>query len=284
MKKEPSPKDMLKDFLERHCEVKYVTVANSNDKNKNYIFYTKDCILFMAEAYIQGMRNAIGQNHAVMQEAKRSSNFGEIIMVYNWSAPEPGIDMIQIPEPLIQKLNQEQTVIFLNNLNKIQKDIAIGRERKEIITKLFSGKAGVETCYALDGNRQFIIRGNTAARQKTTYAERYAEQIATNVLFDLPKALNARLQLVLPEYPNEKIFVEGRSNFNKKVRYGTEVQTELLLTDEGATLLNGIYIKSPGTSMEISILLQQAITDPFGLSLKHYLGRHPLIKLPFGSE
>ncbi|MEI7669243.1 MAG: hypothetical protein WCJ33_04090, partial [Pseudomonadota bacterium] len=107
-------KEELIDFLNNHCEIKLAANSSATNK-KNYIFYTKDCVLFMAEAYIQGMRNAIGQSHEVMQEAKLSGNYSEVIMVYNWSAPEPGIDMLQIPENVVKKLTKEQTTIFVNN-------------------------------------------------------------------------------------------------------------------------------------------------------------------------
>ena len=284
MKKDLSTKDMLRDFLESQCELKYATVSGTSEKNKNYIFYTKDCVLFMAEAYVQGIRNAINQTYAVMQEAKKSGNFSEIIMVYNWSAPDPGMDMIQIPEKLVENLDKDQARTFLVNLQKIHKDIHEGKIRKETLAKLFANKVKIETCYALDGARQFFIKGDPANKKKISYAEKYAEQVATNVLFDLPKALNAQLVPLLPDYVGEKHFVEGRSKFNQKVKYGSEVETELLLSDEGAALFTDIYHKHPAKSIEISILLQQAITDPFGLSLKYYMGKHPLIKLPFSSD
>ena len=282
MKKDPSPKEALKDFLESQCEIKYVAAGGLSEKSKHYIFYTRDCVLFMAEAYVQGMRNAINQTQAVMQEAKKAGNFSYILMAYNWSAPEPGMDMIQIPETLLHTLDKEQSTIFLTNLQRIHKDIQEGKTRKEVLTKLFSRKARIETCYTLDGARQFIIKGDPDQRGKLSYAEKYAEQVATNVLFDLPKALNATIAPLLPDYAAGTYFVEGRSKFHHKIRYGAEVETELLLSDEGAALLSEIYKKSPSASIEISIILQQAITDPFGLSLKYYMGKHPLIKLPFG--
>jgi hypothetical protein len=63
------------------------------------------------------------------------------------------------------------------------------------------------------------------------------------------------------------------------MRYGAEAHTELLLTDEGAAILSELAKESGKNKMEISKLLQQAILDPFGLSLKYYMGKHPLIKL-----
>ncbi len=278
MAKELKKKETLKDFLTRHCEVKSAAVSGVT-KNKYYIFNAKDCVLFMAEAYIHGMRNAIGQNEEVMAIAKKSGDFSKLIMVYNWAAPAPGIDVVQIPESLITSLTKEQTAIFLRNLQRIQKDIDAGKARRTELQKLFGNKAIVETTYALDGERQFFIRGTVSSEDKRGYTERYVEHIATNVLFDLPKALNARLQALVPDEYDARHFIEERNSFSKKIRYGAEAHTELLLTDEGAALFTELSKKSPQAKTEISKLFQQAITDPFGLSLKYYMGKHPLIKL-----
>jgi hypothetical protein len=281
MKKEASAKEELRQFLARHCEVKTAVNAASTSKSNTYIFHTKDCVLFMAEAYIQGIRNAIGQDEEAMIAAKKKSDFSDVIMVYNWSAPDPGIDVVQIPESLVEKLTKEQAEVFLRNLQRIQKDIEEGTSRKKALQELFGGKAVIGTSYALDGERQFFITGTKSSGDKRGYAERYAEVAATNVLFDLPKALNAALQVFLPEYARGKHFVEGRSNFHKKMRYGkAEAHTELLLGDEGASMLIAISKESPKTGTEIRKVLAKAILDPFGLSLKYYLGKHPLIKLP----
>jgi len=280
MKKATTAKDELLQFLARHCEVKYPAAG----KSKIYILHTRDCVLFMAEAYVQGMRNAIGQNEDTMAEAKKNGDFSGVIMVYNWSAPDPGMDMVQIPEALANRLTGEQATVFLRNLEHVQKDIDEGKAAKEMLHALFGDKAIVNTAYALDGERQFFITGTLSAGDRRGYAERYAEKVATDVLFDLPKALNAKLQVFLPEYAHGAHFVEGRRNFYKKVRYGSdEVHTELLLTAEGAAALLKAAKDSAQTKAEISKLLQQSIVDPFGTSLKYYLGKHPLIKLPSGN-
>ncbi len=283
MKKESPPKEALSDFLASRCEVKTAATDAPSGK-KLYLFPTQDCVLFMAEAYIQGMRNAIGQTEEVMIEAKKSGDFSKVLMVYNWSAPDPGMDMVQIPEILVKGLTKDQMSVFLRNLQRIQKDIDEGRALKTALLKLFGDKAVISTCYALDGERQFFITGTLSPADRRGYAERYAEHAATNILFDLPKALNASLQAWLPEYAKGRHFMEGRSNFHKKLRYGAEAHTELLLSDEGAKILTELAKEHAEIRTEIKKLFQQAMLDPFGMSLKYYLGKHALIKLPGGES
>jgi hypothetical protein len=279
MKKERTKKEELRDFLASHCELKTAAGGLPPD-GKAYLFHTRDCVLFMAEGYIHGMRNAIGQNEEVMNEARKNGDFSKLIMVYNWSAPEPGMDAVQIPETLVDALTKEQASVFLRNLQRIRKDIDEGKALKAALLELFGGKAEISASYALDGERQFFITGMLSPADRKGYAERYAEHAATNILFDLPKALNAGLQAWLPEYARGRHFMEGRSNFNKKLRYGADVNTELLLSDEGAKLFTEIAREHPGTGNEIRKLFRQAVLDPFGMSLKYYLGKHALIKLP----
>jgi hypothetical protein len=285
MKKELTKKEELGSFLAQHCEIKYAQSATSGDRAKIYMFHTQDCVLFMAEAYIHGMRTAIGQNESVMEAAKKSGDFSKVVMVYNWSAPEPGMDVVQIPETLVSSLNKDQAAVFLRNLQRIQKDIDVGKARKETLQKLFGNKAVINVTYALDGERQFCITGAASPADRRSYAERYAEQAATNILFDLPKALNESLQVFLPEYARGAHFVEGRSTFHKKMRYGiAEAHTELLLTEEGAEIFTALAKDSPQEGVRISKLFQQAIMDPVGLSLKYYMGKRAMIKLPSKSE
>jgi|GEM_PF-1006482 len=271
----------LYDFLAKHCEIK--TSGVGTNQINNYLFNATDCVLFMAEAYIQGMRKAVGQSEEYIVEAKKRKEISNLILVYNWSAPAPGIDVIQIPETLIASLNQEQAEVFLRNLKRIHKDIEEGKELKTRLEQLFAGNVKISTCYSLDGERRFLIIGKISPSDKRTYAERYAEQVATNVMFDLPKALNARLNLLLPEDSQGKYFVEGRSSFHKKLRYGEDAHTELILSNDGAKLYSELTAESPQMLQEISKILSQAILEPFGISLKYYLGKHPLIKLP-GTE
>jgi len=280
MKKTLAAKEDLHHFLAQYCEIKTTANAGSPDKNTTYIFHTRDCVLYMAQAYIQGMRNAIGQTEEVMNEAKKKGDFSHVVMVYNWSAPEPGMDAIQIPESLVHSLSKEQADVFLRNLQRIQKDIDEGTARRKAVEELFNGKADITTCYALDGERQLFISSTAALSSERGYMGRYAGVAATNVLFDLPKALNASLQVFLPEYARGRHFIEGRRNFYKKMRYGTEVHTELLLSDEGAQMLINAAKESPQIRAEICKSLERAIRDPFALSLKYYLGKHPLITLP----
>ncbi len=278
MKKERTKKEELLDFLEQHCEIKSYDSAPAGKRHTIYILHTRDCVVFMAEAYIQGMRNTIGQDEERMRKARKSGDYSEVIMVYNWSAPDPGMDMVQIPETLIRKLDKEQATIFLRNLKRIQQDIDEGKAKREALRKLFGDKAEVRTTYALDGERQFFIQGVASPDDRRGYAERYAEHAATNILFDLPKALNAQLQPYLPEYARGQHFVVGRRDFYKKMRYGAaEAHTELVLTNEGADTFINIVKESPQAGAQISRIFQQAITDPVGLSLKFYLGKNPLI-------
>ncbi|HEU5047348.1 MAG TPA: hypothetical protein VFT64_05825 [Rickettsiales bacterium] len=281
MKKQHAIKQELHDFLKHHCETKLLATGNSDHKHMTYIYHTKDCTVFMAEAYVQGVRNAIGQTEEVMMEAKKTGDFGNVIMAYNWSVPEPGLDVIQIPESLVEQLNQEQAAILLRNLQRIQKDIEEGRSRREALQNLFGKEAQVVSSYALDGSRQFFIRGVKSVNDRRSYGERYAEQAATNVLFDLPKALNAAIQVFLPEYERGELFIEGISHFNKKMRYGAEAHTELLISDDGAAVFTKMLREASGSALEIAKIFQQAMLDPVGLSLKYYLGKHALVKLPF---
>jgi hypothetical protein len=242
------------------------------------VLNTKDCKLFMAEAHVQGMRNAIGQTDEVMADAKKYNDYTRVIVTYNWSAPDPGMDMVQIPERLVEMLSHEQASVILRNLQGIEKDVEEGRNRKNGLQALFGDKAIVKTGYALDGERQFVITGKTSSNDRRRYAERYAEQMATNALFDLAKALNAELRRMVPKEARGKFFIEGRNTGAKKVRYGSDAQAELLLADEGALIYLELA-KDPAMKEAISALFQKAMTDPFGLSLKHYMGKHTLIKI-----
>jgi len=282
-KKELSKKEALKDFLTQYCELKPIMIGTTASKDKVYVLNTKDCKLFMAEAHVQGMRNAIGQSDEVMADAKKYNDYTRVIMTYNWSAPDPGMDLVQIPERLVEMLSQEQASVILRNLQGIQKDVEEGHHRRNGIQSLFADTAIVKTGYALDGERRFVIAGKTSASDRRRYAERYAEQVATNALFDLAKALNAHLKKLVPKAAQGRFFVEGRNMGAKKIRYGADAFAELLLSDEGAL----IYVelaKEPSMREAISALFRKAILDPFGLSLKHYMGKHALIKLKSSHE
>jgi hypothetical protein len=277
--KEPPKKEALKDFLRQYCEMKPITTGASVSKDKCYVFTTRDCKLFMAEAYVQGIRNAIGQTEEVMAEARRSSDYCGVIMSYNWSAPSPGMDVVQIPEKLVESLSNEQAAVVLRNLQGILKDVEDGKVRKAAVEKLFSDTAVVKTTYALDGERQFLISGKASASDRRRYAERYAELVATSALFNLAKALNAQVNTLLPKPAQGKFFIESRKMASQKIRYGTDANSELLLKDEGALIYAEILKTDPRLGTAIGKLFQQAITDPFGLSLKHYMGKHAVVKL-----
>jgi hypothetical protein len=277
-KKEASKKEVLKDFLNQYCELKPIMTGAVASKDKCYVLPTKDCKLFMAEAHVQGMRNAIGQTDEVMADAKKYNDYTRVIMTYNWSAPDPGMDLVQIPERLVEMLSIEQASVIVRNLQGIFKDIEEGRSRRSGLQALFGDKAIVKTAYALDGERQFFITGKTSASDNRRYAERYAEQVATNALFDLAKALNSQLKALLPKEAQGKYFVEGRDTGAKKIRYGADAFAELILTDEGA-LIHTELAKEQKMKEAISHLFQKAMTDPFGLSLKHYMGKRAVIKL-----
>jgi len=283
MSREPTKKEALKDFLKQYCELKPLTTGAAGTQDKCYVLQTKDCKLFMAEAHVQGMRNAIGQSEEVMADARRYNDFSRVIVVYNWSAPDPGMDQVQIPERLVEMLSNEQASVILRNLQGILKDVEEGRYRRNGIQTLFGDKAIVKTIFALDGERQFFITGKTSVSDRRRYIERYAEQVATNALFDLAKALNAQLKKLVPPQAKGKFFIEGRDTGAKKVRYGAEIQAELILTDEGALIYTELA-KEPRIREAISELFHRAMLDPFGLSLKHYMGKHAVIKVGKGKE
>lgn len=279
LRKDSSKKEALKDFLRQYCELKPLTTGTTAAKEKCYTLNTRDCKLFMADAHVQGIRNAVGQTDEVMADARKYDDYTRVIVTYNWSAPDPGMDLLQIPERLVEMLSQEQACVMLRNLQGIQKDVEEGRNRKNGLQSLFADTAIVKTGYALDGERFFIITGKTSVSDRRRYAERYAEQVATNALFDLAKALNAQLMKLMPREAQGKFFVEGRNTGAKKIRYGAEAHAELWLRDEGALIYSELA-KEPKMREAIAALLQKAMLDPFGLSLKHYMGKHALIKVP----
>ncbi len=271
-------KKALNDFLAHHCEVKPLMAGAG--KEKCYIFHTQDCLLFMAENYIEEMRAIIHQTDEIEATARESGDYSNVIMAYNWAAPEPGMDTIRIPLKVVEALDDKQALMVLRSLEGIQKDIDEGKKRREGIQALFHDTALVKTSSNLDGERVYLIIGKVSASDRRRYAERYAEQVATNVLFDLPKALNAHLQKIVPKDAQGRFFVEGRDITARKIRYGADAIMELVLNDEGAALYSELAHKDHRLGDAISKLFRQAMTDPFGLSLKHYMGKHALIKLP----
>ncbi len=274
----------LNDFLAQHCEVKPIATGESGRKERYYILSTEDCLLYMAETHVQEMRNIIDQSEEKVAAAKRSGDYSDVIMSYNWDAPNAGMNNIRIPVKLIDGLDEKRAMMLLRNLEGIQKDIDEGHLRREGLQTLFGDTANIKTSSNLDGERIYVITGKQSAADRRRYAERYAEVVATNVLFSLPKALNARLQKAMPKEARGRFFVEGRDITTPKIRYGAEAQPELILTDEGAALYTGQTKKNAKLAETVSKLFQQAMLDPFGLSLKHYMGKHAIIKFSSSKE
>jgi hypothetical protein len=268
----------LNDFLTQHCEIKPIAIGASH-KERCYILHTEDCLLFMAENHVAEMRNATGQTQESMALAKKTGDYSKLIMAYNWNAPEPGLDAIRIPLKLVESLDDKRAFIILRNLEGIQKDITEGKIKKEGLQKLFSDTAQIKIFYNLEGERAFLIKSAISSSDKRGYAERYAEHVATNVLFDLPKALNAQLQKIVPKPSRGKFFVEGRDITARKIRYGADAFIELVLSDDGATIYTDLTKKDSTMRASIHKLFKQAMTDPFGFSLKYYMGKHAIIKL-----
>lgn len=275
----PMSNGALQDFLTQHCEVKSIATGAGGGKERCYVFNTENCILFLAETHIQQMRDAVGQTDDVLAFAKKTADYTGIIMAYNWGAPEPGMDTIRIPVRLVESLDNKQSSLVLRNLQGILADVTEGKLLCEQLQTLLGDTGSVKAQNNLDGERVFFITSKGPAAERKNYAERFAEQVATNVLFDLPKALNAQLQSALPKEYRGRFFVEGRDITSRKLRYGAEANIEIVLSDMGAHLYTSLLEKDPKLAQSVSKLMQQAMTDPFGLSMKHYMGKHAVIKL-----
>ena len=202
--------------------------------------------------------------------------------------PDGGVGEIRIPVKLVESLNAKQAFLIFRNLQNILKDIEEGKIYKELLETLFQHTAKICLVNSENGERLFDITGRLSEGRKRRYIERYAEHVATHILFDIAKALNARLDRYLAPDERGKYFLEGRDFSDRKVRYGEEVGTELLLSDEGAAAYTGLLQQNPALTETVAALLQQAMLDPFGLSIKHYMGKHnvmkagkrPLVKMP----
>jgi hypothetical protein len=274
----------LNDFLAQHCDVKHLPIGPQGRKERCYVLSTEDCLLFMAETHVQEIRDIIDQTEEVVAAAKASEDFSNVVMSYNWDAPEPGMNSLRIPVKLVDSLDDKRALMILRNLEGIQKDIDEGRTRREELQALFGDTAKIRSSSNLDGERIYIIVGKKSASDRRRYAERYAEVVATNVLFKLPKALNARLQKLVPKEARGFFFLEGRDITSSKIRYGADAQPELTLTDEGALVYTRLTKKNAKMADAVSKLFQQAMLDPFGLSLKYYMGKHAIIKLASSKE
>lgn len=280
----PVSKGALHDFLSQHCEVKSIATGAGGGKEKCYVLNTENCILFLAETHVQQMRDAVGQTDDVLGFAKKTGDYTGIIMAYNWGAPEPGMDTIRIPVRLIESLDEKQSAFVLRNLQGLYMDVSEGKALSEDLQTVLGDSGTVKAQNNLDGERVFLITSNGKAKEKKHYAERFAEQVATNVLFDLPKALNAQIQTMLPKELKGRYFVEGRDITSRKLRYGAETNVEMVLTDAGAHVYSRLLAGYPEIAREVSKLIQQSLNDPFGLSMKHYMGKHAVIKLPGNEE
>lgn len=272
-------KSALQEFLSQHCEIKSIATGAGGGKERCYVFNTENCVLFLAEVHIQQMRDAVGQTDDVLSFAKKTGDYTGIIMAYNWGAPDPGMDTIRIPVRLVESLDSKQSALVLRNLQGILTDVTEGRELAKALEALVEDTGKIKAQNNLDGERVFLITSNGPATEKKNYAERFAEQVATNVLFDLPKALNAQLEALLPKEYKGRYFIEGRDITSRKLRYGAETNVELALTDAGAHVYQRILKQDAKLGKNIAKLIQQALTDPFGLSMKHYMGKHAVIKL-----
>jgi hypothetical protein len=275
----PLSSGALHDFLSQHCEVKSIATGAGGGKERCYVFNTEDCVLFLAEVHIQQMRDAVGQTDDVLAFAKKTGDYTGIIMAYNWGAPEPGMDTIRIPVRLVETLDSRQSALLLRNLQGILIDITEGKQLSKALQALLGDAGKVKAQNNLDGERIFLISSKGSAAERKNYAERFAEQVATNVLFDLPKALNAQIQTLLPKEYRGRYFVEGRDITSKKLRYGAEANIEIVLTNAGALVYAQLSKEDPKLAKILAKVIQQAMTDPFGLSMKHYMGKHAVIKL-----
>jgi hypothetical protein len=276
-------KNALKDFLVRHCRI-HPSPA-SVDEQEYYLFLTADGRHFMTESHLREIFRALGQSGDVT--ASSQENTGNILIELK-EAPDKGINVVRIPVKLIDSLNEKQTFLILRNLQCIQADIEEGRICRDRLESLFGDTATIRLATGEDGQRIFDITGKLSSTDQKRYMERYAEQVASRTLFDIAKALNGKLAQYVPEESREKFFIEGRDFSDRKIRYGEEVGTELVLSDEGACVYTTLVHKNPLIRENVAKILQRAMTDPFGLSMTHYMGKHnvlkagkrPLVKVP----
>jgi hypothetical protein len=276
----------LKDFLARHCRI-HPSPASVDD-DEYYVLQTGDGRHFTAESHVREILHAANQGPETMENAKKTGDFSNIIIVQWRDALEPGIEQIRIPVKWLDSLSEQQAFLILRHLEGIQKDVEDGRSLKMKLEDLFGDTATITTAVGEGNDRVFTIRGKLSASDHRHYMERYAEQVASKTLFDVAKALNHRLEQYVPLESRERFFVEGRDYSDKKIRYGEEISTDLLLTDEGAWVYSNIAGKSPHLREIISKHFRQAMLDPFGLSMQHYMGKHnvlkagkrPLVKVP----
>jgi hypothetical protein len=276
----------LKDFLARLCRIH--PSPPSPGEEEYYVFSAADGRFFMTESHMREIFREVKQTGHGPAALKSGSDAGNAIMVSWRETPEIGIDQIRIPVKLVESLSEKQAFLILRNLEGIQRDVEEGRILKDRLENLFQDTATIKFATNEHGERVFEITGKLSDAHKRRYMERYAEQVASRTLFDVAKALNGRLSQYIPEESREKFFVEGRDLSDKKIRYGDEVGTELVLSDEGAWMYTHIVNKNPLLREVVAKLMQQAMLDPFGLSMTHYMGKHnvlkagkrPLVKVP----
>lgn len=273
----------LKDFLERRCRV-IASMANGQEV-QYYVLNTENSRPFMAYSHIREVLQAVGQHNALNSSRQVDDNS---IIVYPHKEPETGIDQIKFPVKFIAAVTEQQSFQILRNLEGIQRDIDEGKLMQDRLEGLFQDTATVKVSSTPGNERVYLIKGRLSSTDRRLYMERFAEQIASSTLFDVAKALNSRLEPYIPEESREKFFVEGRDLSDRKVKYGAEVGTELMLSDEGAYVYTDLAGKSPTAREVIAKVFQQAMLDPFGLSMRHYMGKHnvlkagkrPLVKVP----
>lgn len=267
----------LKDFLERNCRI--IPAPGSTGDAELYIFITEDGRPFMTESHLREIFRATGQKGSTPAGLKRDEDEeAAAIIVQGRKEPEMGISQIRIPVKLIESLSEQQSFLVLRNLEGIKTDIDEGRLFRDRLEALFQDSAAITLSSTPEGARVYVIIGKLSPSDRRMYMERFAEQIASKTLFDVAKALNARLEEYIPEDSRGKFFLEGRDNSDRKIAYGTEVSTELVLSDEGAWTYTTIASKNPNAREVILKLFQQAMTDPFGLSMRHYMGKHNVMK------
>jgi len=266
----------LKDFLSRHCLIQPSSLKA--EEEEYYVLNTEGSRYFMAQSHFREILNTTSQTDEVTAAAKKSGDFAGIILLYWKEPPEKGLDKIKIPVRLVENLSEQQAFLILRNLEGVQKDVEDAKILKDRLEGLFQDTAAISIGTGENGDRVFVILGKLSPSDQRHYMERYAEQVASKTLFDVAKALNSQLEQYVPEELREKFFVEGRDFSDKKIRYGEEVSTELMLSDEGAWVYTNIAAKNPNLREVITKLFRQAMTDPFRLSLTHYMGKHNVMK------
>ena len=154
------------------------------------------------------------------------------------------MDSIRIPFKLVDSFDNKHALMILRNLEGIQRDIEQGRRCKESLQDLFEDTATVTTSSISKANVFTLSTAKNPPPTADTDAARYAEKVTTSLLFNLPRALNTKLQTLVPKEARGRFFLEGRDITARKP-VSSDADAELALSDEGGYRLYRTNPKKP---------------------------------------